>query len=284
MAKKLKVEVDVETERAKRKLQGDLGGAIESQSGVAPASDKAQKSIEKLGKSADEAQVNMRSAAKAFSGLALGLATTYAAKHMEQGAARTSVEYGASALSGASMGAMVAGPWGAALGGAMGLAKTYLDKSAEAEDQEKRWAEEEKAYKAAREWAKDLEALTKAGNLDDIKLRAGALRGAESNIVGQVNEAIKSGQYDRADELKKELADTRSRANQLETLAKAIEKIPAQREGTDGPDALSKIGGIGFVGGQDAYVHKITKGLDDAVNLLTSIRENTGKDGGSVWR
>lgn len=284
MAKKLKVEVDVETERAKRKLQGDLGGAIEAPGGVAPASDKAKKSIEKLGKSADEAQINMRSAAKAFSGLAIGLAVQYAAKHMDRGAARDSIEYGASALSGASMGAMVAGPWGAVIGGGMGLAKTYLDKSAEAEDQEKRWAEEEKAYKAAREWAKDLEALTKAGNLDDIKLRASALRGAESNIVGQINEAIKSGQYDRSDELKKELTDTRSRANQLETLAKAIEKIPAQREGTDGPDALSKIGGIGFVGGQDAYVHKITKGLDDAVNLLTSIRENTGKDGGSVWR
>ena len=129
MARKLRSELEVDVEKAKRKVRGALeeasatGGSSVS-GGVGGAADGAARSLKNLGDAAKETHVNMKSVTKAFAGMGIGLAGSYAANYMKPGAGRDAVEYGSAALMGGMAGAMVGGPVGAAVGAGAGLVKT----------------------------------------------------------------------------------------------------------------------------------------------------------------
>ena len=150
--KKLKVELELETAKAKRQAKG-LGNIDGSSGGYGGGSDKLAKNLERAADSAGKMNTSTLSVVRAFTGIGVGLAANYAASHMKQGAARDAVEYGGNALTGASAGAMTGaalGPVGsvvgALVGGGGGLLKTYLDKSGEKEKYTEDWQRSEHNY------------------------------------------------------------------------------------------------------------------------------------------
>ena len=114
--KKLTIEVDAKTDKAKRKIDalGDTGSAPSTAApdNLSKALDKAAKAADRFDGDIGKASSSMTKMVRGFAGMGVGLAASYAAGHMQQGAARNAVEYGASAIQGASAGFMMA-----ALGG-----------------------------------------------------------------------------------------------------------------------------------------------------------------------
>lgn len=135
--KKLTVEVDADTGKAKRKIKRDLTGAAAEASsgaasgGAAPASsaaeskaerlakslERAGKNAEEFGKHAEQSGSQISKAFKSLAGLGAGLAIGYAARHMQEGEARNRVEVAGAAVSGASVGSGFASQFGAGLKG-----------------------------------------------------------------------------------------------------------------------------------------------------------------------
>lgn len=284
MARKLRVELDVDAENAKRKVKNAIeeasstGGS--SVSGGGGAADEAAKSLRNLGSAAKETNVNMKNVAKAFTGIGVGLATSYAANYMKPGAGRDAVEYGASAVTGASMGAMVGGPWGAAIGGVAGLLKTYLEKNAAIEKATEDFLKSDDDYEENRLWQKKLRGLTevepaavgmskKDANADQakkvderlatVKDQAVKLFEEQNRLVARITGHLKRGETAEAEELQKQLATVRMRKEQMESLERSYEKQKKSlareaeelalnsgeiRTSTSATDALQKIGGI----------------------------------------
>ena len=285
MARKLRVELDVNAEKAKRKVKSALeeasatGGASVG-GGASGAADEAAKSLKNLGNAAKETNVNMKSVAKAFTGIGVGLATSYAANYMKPGAGRDAVEYGASAITGAAMGAMVGGPVGAAVGGVAGLLKAYLEKNAAIEKATEDFIKSDDDYEENRLWQKKLRDLTEvepaavgmskedankdqAKKVDErlakVKEQAIKLFDEQNRLVARITDLLKSGKTADAEALQKQLATLRMRKEQMEALERSYEKQKKSlareaeelalkgneiRTSTSATDALQKIGGM----------------------------------------
>lgn len=260
MARKLRVELDVDAENAKRKVKNALeeasstGGSSVS-GGASGAADHAAKSLKNLGDAAKETNVNMKSVAKAFTGIGVGLATSYAANYMKPGAGRDAVEYGASAITGAAMGAMVGGPLGAVVGGAAGIAKTYLDKEGERRQLSEDFEKSEKIYSAAKAQMDRLAELTDTrkggGTVASLAALRKGMENYEKSVEGFVAEVRKeleksSIDKDRIADLRRNIGFSRQMA---ERYKQAIEQIEGKGSGefrgsTSATDALQKIGGV----------------------------------------
>ena len=260
MARKLRVELDVDAENAKRKVKNAMESASVSTGGGGggggggPA-DEAAKSLKNLGSEAKETNVNMKSVAKAFTGIGVGLATSYAANHMNPGAGRVAVEYGASALTGASMGAMVGGPIGAAIGGLAGLLKTYFDKEGERAEMTKDFKKSEAIFASSRAQQKQFEALTdrfKGGgttaSLPKMREIKENFEKSAAKFVDEINEELKKADPDKEKiaDLRRNLGYSRQMAERYE---RAIEDLTRKgdrefRSSTSATDALQKIGGM----------------------------------------
>ena len=227
--KKLTIEVDAKTDKAKRKIEA-LGGesSLDGQAGLGQLSkalDKAAKSADRFDGDIGKASSSMTKMVRGFTGLGVGLAASYAAGHMQQGAARNAVEYGANALQGASAGFMMGGPLGAVAGAGVGLAKTYLDKDAEKTAYSKSYEEAEQRYSSAKAWREkfsDLTSLDGQAGLDQLKAELEKYREAESKIKDSVSAFAEKGEYDNADHQRESLAENRSRQNQLEAAINAL--------------------------------------------------------------
>lgn len=188
MAKKLKVEVEAETAKARSKIRRDLGGVIDgspgSGSGAPPVMDGTSRALKSLGDSArvaDSAAKSLAPALKSFAGIAAGMATSYAANYMDPGVARTSLGYLGSMAAYGSTGFMLGrnfGPQGAAIGTGVGMAvgagKQYLDNDSAEKDWWKSFNKSESATQSAAEWARVFKELTKIdddfGKLKGVKL------------------------------------------------------------------------------------------------------------------
>lgn len=260
MARKLRVELDVDSEKAKRKVKNAVeeasatGGASVT-GGASGAADHAAKSLKNLGDAAKETNINMKSVAKAFAGIGVGLATSYAANYMKPGAGRDAVEYGASAVTGAAMGAMVGGPVGAVVGGAAGLVKTYLDKEGERKSLSEDFEKNEKIYSASKAQEKRLRDLTDTRRGGGTTASLAALRKGLENyeksiegFVAEVRKELEKGSIDkeRVADLRRNIGYSRQMAERYKN---AIEQIEFKgsgeaRESMDATDALQKIGGM----------------------------------------
>ena len=280
--KKLTIEVDAKTDKAKRKIEA-LGGesSLDGQAGLGQLSkalDKAAKSADRFDGDIGKASSSMTKMVRGFTGLGVGLAASYAAGHMQQGAARNAVEYGANALQGASAGFMMGGPWGAVAGAGVGLAKTYLDKDAEKTAYSKSYEEAEQRYSSAKAWREkfsDLTSLDGQAGLDQLKAELEKYREAESKIKDSVSAFAEKGEYDNADHQRESLAENRSRQNQLEAainaLEKSLDKDVAHRTG-GAADALTRIGGMAAA----SSVEDMSRLASEQLDVLKRIEQKTG--------
>lgn len=227
MAKKLRVEVEADTAKAKRKLDELASGAgsagVDSMSGAA---ERAARSLDKVSRSAgaaaDEAgksSASMTRLVKSFAGIGASMAAGYAANHMDPGIGRTSLGYASSILAGASTGAMVGSmvpgvgtAVGAAVGGAAGAAKQYLDNSKSEEDWFKDFRTGEKSFQASRDWAAKFEELT------TVKTHFKGISGVEE-LKAQLAE-VESASQRTATAIKQLKFDEKSRMSELAALEK----------------------------------------------------------------
>lgn len=285
MARKLKVELEVETEKAKRKIVGMADGA----SGASPVDSAAQKTARELEKAAKGARdlgdaagrgsVNMKAAVRAFGGLAIGMSAQYSARYLEEGStARNAVEYGAGALQGASVG-MMAGPWGAAAGAALGLGKTFFDKSGQNAQALKDFETSERRYREAQGWKGKFDAMTGKG---DYEAELARLREAEAKIAETVRQFTEKGAFGKANHQIESLNINRQRQAQLDAAIKTADdksRETEQRTMSGAVDALSRVGGA-FAGSGTGDA--LLRTSQEQVSILRSIERKTG--GGATWQ
>lgn len=282
MAKKLKVEVDIETEKAKQKLRRDLGSSVEASSDGAEISNKASRSIKKLGDEADKTGINMSRVVRAFSGLAVGMATSYAGSHMAEGTARTAVGYLGSAMQYGSMGAMAGGPWGMVAGAGFGIAKEYLDRDSEQTEALKAFEDSEALFKADKAWAEKFEKLTETRDPKYLDEVLKTLTAQEEDLVESIREALNDGLVETAASLQEDLKVVRSRKARAEQIEKSYAKNDKEfRVGTDSSDAISRIGGYFTGGGDIDYRRSMQMGIHNCESYLKQIVQ---KDGGDKWQ
>lgn len=252
--KKLKVEVELETAKAKRQAKGLENLGSSGDAGVSPATDKLAKNLDRAADAAGKLDRSSLSLVRSFTGIGVGLAANYAASHMKQGAARDTVEYGAAAASGAGMGMMAGGrfgPWGAVIGalvgGGGGLLKTYLDKSGEKEKYTEDWKKSEHDYANSKQFADffrdltDMSDKTKsfADRISEAEQQLQKYKDVEKTMVENIEKMISQGRYDDANAQRGYLATNRQRQSQLEAAIKGMEK-------------QTKTGGVAFYGASDA--------------------------------
>ena len=200
MARKLKVELDVETSKAKSKVKKDLGGSVATGEGASRAGgtsasaerleralNRAARDAEDFGKESAKTGVNLSNAFKSLAGFGAGMAVNWAANFMQEGKSSDYVEKAGSAMQGASMGAAV----GDALGDLeilgikakklttiAGAVAGYAGKNAEQEKakttQLESIADTRKQFSQAQEWRDKMRELTEMpahfGDAKDVEL------------------------------------------------------------------------------------------------------------------
>lgn len=306
MAKKLTVEVDADVSKARRKIQQGLSGAGESAAGgsLPPAADKAARSLdkasasaEKLSSAASEGSARMGQMAKAFGGMALRMAASYASNQMEKGSTGQQVVKGAGDVAGGVMMGAVFGPLGAVAGGLMGLtsaimeanaaekARTEAIKSAQMD-----YAKSELYYEKNQEFDKTLKNLTNVGGKNGMT-REESLSGLDGEISKfkaaieenkrLIEQGIKSGNLDQVSLYREFLNQNRSKLSRLESAKEGLEKNTGKgdRTSTTALDALSKIGGGSF--GGDFAREQLNVQKEMAASLK-SIEQKSGT--GGTWQ
>jgi uncharacterized protein YcfJ len=201
MAKKLKVELDVETSKAKSKVAKDLGGAVDGGGGgggaasstsssaarLEKALSRAAKGAEDFGKESTKTSVNLSNAFKSLAGFGAGMAVNWAANFMPEGKGRNYVERAGSTLQGASMGAAAGEALGdltimgvkakniAALAGAVaGYAGKTAQQTKAEEEQLKSISDTKSQFEQAKAWRDKMRAMTEMpshfGAAEDLEL------------------------------------------------------------------------------------------------------------------
>ena len=317
--KKLRAELEVDTTKAKQKVRelSETGGAAVD----GGAADEASRSLKDLARSARDAGSNLKgsgadikNAVRAFAGMGIGLATSYAAAHMDPGSPmqRTLGYLGSMATygtMGATMGSVVPG-YGTAIGTAVGVGvgatKQALDNEA---DEEKAAAAREEAIaarlKSVETWEdvrkqtlafRDLiERLTNEGTsladrLEAVREEIAVRERADNSLAeaqkmyADVDDGVAFGDYTRQRQQNTQELDA------LTALQKRIEKEmepKAKRGGAadwNAVDSLSSVGGMFAGGGAGARaLDDIASSTAEAVKVLKNIDKNT-QGGGATWQ
>ena len=300
MAKKLTVEVDADVSRAKRKVQelADTSGTG-SGGGAAVVSSEADKlartlkttadSTQRLGDSAKASREQMVGMTRAFAGLAIGMAATYAARNFgEDSTLGRALGYAGSAVSGGTAGAMagkVAGPYGIVAGAVIGTgAGIYGEYSKNADaDEAKAKAEKElreanlesietweKARTRTAAFREELEKLTKSesGLADAIAKRETEDRRLAEAQRESLGDAKKLSALNR---------DRQANAGEMDALRSALKALGSKevaeafRPVLTAMDSLARVGGGN--GGESLRIER------DQLAVLRSIDQKTGKGG-----
>ena len=266
--KKLKVEVELETAKAKRQAK-DLeqtatppgGGTPGSSAGkISTALDKAARSAEKASSAFDNMGGTAGRLTKGFAGIAVGMATSYAANYAT-GGTKTALDYGGSAVTGAVGGAMMAGLPGAIVGGLAGVLKTYMEKDAERSAMSKDFETGEVVYAATRRDLMRFDELSStkkgtdiAGNLAEAKKIIDNYTNSTAEMVEEIRKELKKHDPDKEklEKLKRNLDYSRSQISKYEGLTKSLEELQEKKHdpriSAGAFDALGKVGGS-FVSG-----------------------------------
>ena len=266
--KKLKVEVELETAKAKRQAK-DLeqtaggGGAVSApQSGkkLSESLDRAARSAEKTSSAFDKMGGNSARLTRGFAGIAVGMATSYAANYAT-GGTKTALEYGGNAISGAVGGAMMAGLPGAIVGGLACVLKTHMEKDAERSAMSKDFETGEKVYASTRRDLKKFDELSStkkgtdiAGHLAEAKKIIDNYTNQTAEMVEEIRKELKKHDpdKDKLEKLKRNLDYSRSQISKYEGLTKSLEALQEKqhdpRLSAAAFDALGKVGGS-FVSG-----------------------------------
>ena len=299
MPKKLTVEVDAETTKAKRKLKelategtagsADAGGrnARGAASAVADQADATAKSLKRLDDSTGSLNGKMVNVTRAFAGMAVGMAASYASRYFAEGSTgRNVMDYSGAIMTGASGGAaagMALGPKGAVvggiIGGASGAVNTYMSKDSAVKDGLKDFEKSEKIFESVKAWQQKLRELTEHLDRDEVQQIIDNLKKSETLFKAQTTTAIKEGRFSDAADLQRNLGDVRSRTAALEQLLRNANKAPSIRESTSALDSLSRLGAGGFGGGD--YARQQLETQKEQLSVLKSIEQ---KSGGATWQ
>ena len=216
MAKKLKVELDVETSKAKSKVAKDLGGAVDGVGGgggaasstsssaarLEKALSRAAKGAEDFGKESTKTSVNLSNAFKSLAGFGAGMAINWAAHLMPEGSGRNYVEKAGSAVQGASAGLGAAEflPGGnyvklgaAALGGIAGYAAKDAEQEKAKKDQLDSISDAKSQFEQAKAWRDKMREMTEmpahfgaAENLDLLNKQLEAVKAMSANAAKEI--------------------------------------------------------------------------------------------------
>ena len=300
MAKKLKVEVEADTQKAKRKLEelaqgGDGAGGSAAEGAAnrtARAMDNAARSAGRLSQAAQEGSANLRATAKVFGGMAVRMAASYAAQSMPEGSKeRVAMDVGGSAVAGALQGS-VAGPIGALAGGVMGLTQALMN--ATAAERERAAAvksaiadfeKAEESYADSRKWSEKMKSIN---TVEDASAELAKLKEAEAYSVRSIKFHIRNSKnhpemMEEANAERTALGVNRSRQQSLESL---IERLtgsadkPAFRVSPSALDSLARIGGS--MGGVDS-MREVARNGEEQLKVLKSIDQKTSKEDGT-WQ
>lgn len=305
MAKKLKVQLEVDSSKARSQVERDMsgidiGGGSKSAASASSA-DKLSKSLDQAAKksndfagSAELLSAKTRQVVSAFAGMGVSMVLNSAAQTMKRGAGKTAVEAGAGALQGAITGGMVGGVGGAIIGGAIGagsaLFKTSQEKSRYKED----WQKSERDYASDKEFAKLVKSLSKASETTEdfaakmktVEEELAKYKAAERVRVAAINEYISSGKLDDADTVRTNLERARGRQETLETIKASLvdpkskkEEKPEDRISHTAVDALARIGG-NFAGGENGF-RDLQRVNEKQVAILEKIEQKTGNNKGT---
>ena len=291
--KKLRVEVELETAKAKQKL-GRMGDGVDMSSPT-----PSTRSADKLAEATKLNTRQMMSMTRAFSGMAIGLAASYSSRYFKQGsAAETAIGYIGSGLSGASAGAMIGaagGPVGMAVGGivgaGIGLGKEYLDRDKAKSDALDAFREAESVLEMNEAFDAMMKRITSPFNGESVSIKLARLSDEYMNEIEMISELknlieeqIGDGDLEGAKETEAELARARQRKNDIMSVAEKMDNS------NDGPtrasmvatDALMKLGGgFGLPQPGSGGIIDFPEG-PKILELLEDIRANTGKKG-STW-
>ena len=276
--KKLRVEVELDTAKAKRqakeleKTGGEpsaasptIGNAAKkfadnldrSSAKIASSFGRAAKMTDEMAESSKRMSAETRSLIRGFAGIGAGMAMSYAANFMPQGRARENVEVGASAVQGASAAAMLADflPWGKAakmavtgVGGLIGGATKKAEQDKAAADYSAEWKKSEATYKEATAFADMIREMTNVKDgfaefetrLKEINDELVNRRAKEGELIQSINEAIEARQYDKANALRGDLAANRAQQDALRNAARTIEAMSEKQSQKDekSPEAI----------------------------------------------
>ena len=293
--KKLKVELELETAKAKQQLGHMINGVGSS------TPSQSSRSLDKLSEATRLNTHQMLSMTRAFSGMAIGLAASYSSGYFAKGSmAEKAMGYGGAILSGASMGAMagsVAGPWGmaagAVVGGATGGAKEYFDRAKAIKDAREDYERYEETLMGNENFSNFMKRMTSPFNHEPLGLKLGTMSDYYSqlekiieSLVLSIEDNLDEGKLDEVSRLRETLARTRGYRDKLMSVAEAMDNSYGgpSRPSMSATDALMKIGGgFGLPGnGSSAEATVLIHGIEQQNELLRDIRANTMKKG-STW-
>ena len=264
--RKLTAQLELDTTAARRKLRRDLevsadgggGGGGGGASRLAQSLDKAAQSADKTAQSFGQVSFRARGLTRHFSGIALGLATSYAANYVDNPNAKAALGYAGNAMAGAMAGAMFGGIPGAVVGGVAGIAKTYMDNEGEKSAMAKDFEQSEAIYAAVRQKNAKFQELSNtkdganiAANLAEAKKTIENYTETTADFVQQVRDELKKMNPDKEliAKLRRNIDYNRGEIQRYESRVKNLEEIQKQPEKTarasmSALDSLSKIGGI----------------------------------------
>lgn len=310
-SKKLKVEVELETAKAKRQAKeleqsgggsatGGAGSVASNAEKMAKALEKASKKSDDFAKSAGEMSSQTRRLITGFAGIGAGLAMNYAANFMQQGKTRENVEAAGSAVAAASSSAMLAQllphPLLKVLAVSGSAAGGYFSKKAEQkkafEDYTAEWNRSEENYRKSSEFAELLRSLSTVkdgfndfkGRIEEINSELEKRKDEEKELIKKINEAREARKYDVANNLRGDLSMNRSQQLQLKGSLQSVEAMQEadskkridDRAGFSAPDALSKIGGM-FVGDKNnTALNTAATTMKEQLEVLKRIEQKKG--------
>ncbi len=304
MATKIEYEVSVDTAKAKRRLRTDLStieagapgrAAAPSASAVGESADKAARSLSNLASSSERASPAISAAVRAFAGLGISMAASYAANALPEGsAAAKGIGYAGSIAGGALAGSAL-GPWGAAGGAVIGGVKQLLEDTGKENSALLDFNASELRHREAVEWKERLQSLTDLGDSQAQELLEEKLRQvrdalaqkkeAEAKIVEDIRQYIENGEYYSANFAQQSLAANRSQQAQLDAaeqqMQKRLDSLGEDRElaPSHSPiDSLSRIG-ADFVGAQAAVSESIARNTERTNSILGRIERKMSKGG-----
>ncbi|MCR5840286.1 MAG: hypothetical protein K6G94_11705 [Kiritimatiellae bacterium] len=308
MAKKLTVEVEAETTKARRKLQelAQTGGSPAGADTVGSAAknaarglDNAANAANKLSKATAEGSANLRAMTKVFGGMAIRMATGYAASNMEQGSTGQMAVKGLGEVAGGAIAGAAFGPVGALAGGLMGLTSALMEASQAEKERQQRIADatfdyekSEHDYRSSKDFAEQLKGLTEvdkgftdfSGRIQQINDVLKHYQEVEETLKSKIEGFIKSGDLEKANMERGYLSSNRSRQDQLVAARERLEKMaenqkPEERVSTAALDSLAKIGG-NFAGSESGF-RNLQRVNEKQVALLEKIEAKTGKGAGT---
>lgn len=294
--KKLKVELELETAKAKRQL-GEMGNG----SPGGPSGPSSTRSADRLTEATSLNTKQMIAMTRAFSGMAIGLAASYSSRYFKQGStAETAIAYGGSILSGASAGAMMGaagGPVGMAVGGAVGgvigTLKEYFDRESARKETTEDYRKSEANLEGNENFANMLKRISSPHNQESIGVKLATLADQYDYylklidmIKGSIEGLLDDGRLDEAKKQMTYLQMARSRKNAIMDLGEKMDNSATgpKRASMAATDALMKIGGgWGLPSrGSSGDAHVLINGQEVTNKLLEDIRKNTLKKG-TTW-